>query len=240
RHQHAVHGLPGHPFRWVQAVGFRARARDRDAQALPRDEVGDHLHRLAADESLRPVAELDASVVEERRALEAQLGRRDVVERRSAVPEQHREHADTELLVEIACGSDVADEASVQPDLELPPTTPAMLSRPTRPACTCPGASPPDLAESAGRAARWMSSRGGALGLLQERRSAGHVPGTVPVTWPEWAAWTACCSASTSSTRSARRGSATRRRRTPPTSCAPGGCARPGSSSRQTALGTPS
>src|SRR5262249_28593213 len=50
RDQHAVHGVPRHPVRRLQAVGLRPRVGGRDARPLPRDEVGRDLYRLAADE----------------------------------------------------------------------------------------------------------------------------------------------------------------------------------------------
>ena len=48
--------FPGIPFGGLQAVRLRARARARDARALPRDEERDRRHRLAAGEPVRAVA----------------------------------------------------------------------------------------------------------------------------------------------------------------------------------------
>ena len=56
RDQHAVHRVPRDPVRRLQAVRLRPRARRRDARPLPRDEVGRHVHRHAADEPVRAVA----------------------------------------------------------------------------------------------------------------------------------------------------------------------------------------
>src|SRR5919201_1135103 len=55
-HQHAVHRLPRHPLRRLQAVRLRPRARRRDARALPRDEERDRLDEPEADQPVRAVA----------------------------------------------------------------------------------------------------------------------------------------------------------------------------------------
>src|SRR4029079_17490998 len=56
RDQHAVHRVPRHPVRGLQAVGLRARARARDARPLPRDEERHRLDRRTSDQPLRPLS----------------------------------------------------------------------------------------------------------------------------------------------------------------------------------------
>jgi hypothetical protein len=59
RHQHAVHRVPRHPVRGLQAVGVRSRALDRHARPLSRHEGRALLHEpeaLQPVRALRPVA----------------------------------------------------------------------------------------------------------------------------------------------------------------------------------------